>query len=179
MNFYEIMEKYDVIIGGGSIAGSVAGRFLAEKGLKTLIVEVAKTPREKACSGIQFKYFEKLIGIKIPKDKLCSNELNRLFIEYPDGKSFKIPFRMLNFTRIIFDNWLNEIAIEAGAKFRDCTRINDFRFDLNEYIVSIKPRKKNVEYLRCKYLIAADGLMSGIRKKLRPQDFAKNLLLQQ
>jgi hypothetical protein len=46
----------------------VAGRFLAEIGFKTLIIEAAKTPREKACSGIQFRYFEKLLGAKIPKD---------------------------------------------------------------------------------------------------------------
>ena len=55
------MENYDVVIVGGSIAGSIAGKYLAEAGMKTLIVEVAKTPREKPCSGIQLGYFEKLI----------------------------------------------------------------------------------------------------------------------
>lgn len=166
------MKRYDVVIVGGSIAGSVAGRFLAEKGFKTLIIEAAKTPREKACSGIQFRYFEKLLGIKIPKDRLCNNELNRLYMEYPNGDTFKIPFSMLNFTRIILDNWLNEIAIESGVEFRDCTQFDNFKYDSNEYIVSIKPRKKDTEYIRCKYLIAADGLMSKIRRKLRPQDFS-------
>ena len=45
------MKKYDVVIIGGSIAGSVTGRYLSEAGISTLIVEAARTPREKPCSG--------------------------------------------------------------------------------------------------------------------------------
>jgi len=41
------MESYDVVIVGGSIAGSIAGKYLADAGVRTLIVEAAKTPREK------------------------------------------------------------------------------------------------------------------------------------
>ena len=36
---------YDVIIAGGGIAGSTAARFLAQYGMKTLLVERHKTPR--------------------------------------------------------------------------------------------------------------------------------------
>ncbi len=46
------MEKYDVTIVGGSIAGSMTGRLTAEMGFNTLIVESAHTPREKPCSAI-------------------------------------------------------------------------------------------------------------------------------
>jgi flavin-dependent dehydrogenase len=70
------MKNYEVVIIGGSIAGSVAGCYLADAGISTLIVEAAKTPREKLCSGIQFKYFEKLVGKKIPKERLCQNKLS-------------------------------------------------------------------------------------------------------
>jgi flavin-dependent dehydrogenase len=61
------MEEYDVCVVGGGVAGSVAARFSAQQGFKTLLVEKYKTPRNKPCSGIQFSYFEKLVGKKFPK----------------------------------------------------------------------------------------------------------------
>jgi len=39
------MEEYDVTIIGGGVAGSVAARFSAQHGFKTLLVEKYKTPR--------------------------------------------------------------------------------------------------------------------------------------
>jgi flavin-dependent dehydrogenase len=165
------MNRYDVVIVGGSIAGSVAARFIAEKGLKTLMVESAKTPREKPCSAIQFKYFEKLVGMKIPKDRLCSNPLTKLYMEWPNGKVFNISFNMLNFTRDVFDSWLNSVAIDTGTEFRDGVRCMDFERSDNGFIVSLKPKHKEHERVETKYLIAADGLASTIRKILRPQDF--------
>ena len=170
------MKDYDVVIIGGSIAGSVAGRYLAEAGVRTLIVEAAKTPREKPCSGIQFGYFEKLLGRKIPKDKLCQNQLKSLYMEYPNGKSFKVPFSMLNFTRDVFDNWLNEIAVEAGANFRDGVRCTEFERKQQSFIVKLRPKHQDIEQVKTKYLIAADGLTSSIRRKLKPQDFSQKPL---
>jgi flavin-dependent dehydrogenase len=167
----DIIKKYNVVIVGGSIAGSNAARSAAESGLKTLLVESAKTPREKPCSGIQFKYFEKLIGKKIPKEKLCSNSLKKLYMEFPDGKSFKVRFNMLNFTRDIFDDWLNSIAIEVGAEFRDGVRCTDFKTTKDGFTIFLRPKHGEIEKVETKYLIVADGLSSSIRKKIRPQDF--------
>ena len=65
------MQEYDVLIVGGGIAGSVCAKFAAKGGLKTLLIEKYKTPRKKPCSGIQFGYFQKIIGEKIPKERLC------------------------------------------------------------------------------------------------------------
>ena len=165
------MKQYDVVIVGGAIAGSVAARFLAEKGIKTLLVESSRVPREKPCSAIQFKYFEKIIGKKIPKDRLCTNPLTKIYIEWPNGKTYNMSFKMLNFTRDVFDYWLNEIAMETGAEFRDGTRVREFERVDDGFIVSLHPRQKEPEKVRTKYLIAADGLSSIIRKKMRPQDF--------
>jgi len=56
------MEQYDVVAVGGGVAGSIAARLAAEHGLKSLLIERAKTPRDKPCSGIQFGYFKKISG---------------------------------------------------------------------------------------------------------------------
>ena len=46
------MEKFDVVVVGGGIAGSIAARFSAKYGFKTLLIEKRKTPRHKQFSGI-------------------------------------------------------------------------------------------------------------------------------
>ncbi len=120
------MEEYDVCVVGGGVAGSVAARFSAKQGFKTLLIEKYKTPRNKPCSGIQFSYFEKLVGKKIPKEKLCKNELYKVDMITPSGKTLGGKMKMLNFWRSTFDSWLNQLAIEQGAEFQDNTALVEF-----------------------------------------------------
>lgn len=114
-----IKQKYDVLIVGGGIGGSIAAKFAVKSGLKTFLIEKDKTPRNKPCSGIQFQYFEKILGEKIPKERLCKNQLNRVEMHFPDGKSTGAPFKMLNFMRKPLDDWLNQVAQDNGAEFLD------------------------------------------------------------
>ena len=74
------MNHYDVIVVGGGIAGSVTAKYTALGGLRTLLIEREKTPREKACSGIQFPYFERIIGDPIPRNRLCKIQLTKIKI---------------------------------------------------------------------------------------------------
>jgi flavin-dependent dehydrogenase len=166
------MEKYDVAVIGGGIAGSVAARFSAEHGFRTLLIERSKTPRNKSCSGIQFVYLEKLVGAKIPREKLCRNELCKVEIITPSGKTLRGQMKMLNFWRSTFDSWLNSVAIKAGADFRDEARLLDFEEDGTGLSLRIQT-KEGIWQVCTRYLIAADGLYSRIRKKLRPNDFQK------
>ena len=45
------MEMYDVLIVGAGPAGTLAGYYLAQSGLKVLILEKARFPRRKVCGG--------------------------------------------------------------------------------------------------------------------------------
>ena len=80
------MKAYDVFIAGGAIAGPVAAKFCAKQGLKTLLIEKGKVPREKPCSGIQFPYFEKIIGDPIPPARLCNHTLSKVEMHFPNGR---------------------------------------------------------------------------------------------
>jgi len=165
------MEEYDIVIIGGGIAGSVAAKFAAQGGLKVLMVERYKTPREKPCSGIQFPYFQRIIGETIPKNQLCKVRLNKVKIYLPNGKSIGSPFGMLNFMRKPFDHWLNTIAQERGAKFRDECMLKDFE-EFEDYVdIQLLEKDESITAVRTRYLLDATGLRPKIRMKLRPNDF--------
>jgi flavin-dependent dehydrogenase len=168
-----ILDEYDVFIAGGGIAGSVAANFCAMGGLKTLFVEKKKTPRDKSCSGIQFGYFEKIIGEKFPKEILCTNQLKKIEITYPNGKTFQAPFKMYNFMRITFDDWLNKVAMNYGAEFRDECVCTDFEQQKDGVLITLSNKGSNTRKIKAKYCLDATGLRPFLRQKMKPQDFQK------
>ena len=45
------MLYFDVVVVGAGPAGSTAAKFLAEKGVKVLLIDKSKFPRDKSCGG--------------------------------------------------------------------------------------------------------------------------------
>ncbi len=168
------MEQYDVFIAGGGISGSTAAKYAAMEGLKVLFIERYKTPRHKPCSGIQFPYFEKILGEKIPKERLCNYQVKKTKMYYPDGTSMGAPFSALNYMRNVFDDWLNIRARECGAEFRNECEFLDFEEEDDGVIITIRAKDKEPEKLKARYALDATGLSSlPMRRKLRPQDFGE------
>jgi flavin-dependent dehydrogenase len=146
------MKSFDVIIVGGGIGGSVAAKYAAQGGLRTLLVEKEKTPRDKPCSGIQFPYFTRLIGESIPPDRLCTVQLNKIKLVLPNGKSYGSRFTMLNFMRKPFDQWLNQLAQRAGATFIDECQFRDFEQQNDRIVVQLQ--QSNIGRLRPTYVVS-------------------------
>lgn len=163
------MKEYDVFIAGGAVAGPVAAKFCAIQGLKTLLIEKAKVPREKPCSGIQFPYFEKIIGDPIPKDKLCHNVLSKTELHLPNDKSVSIKFPMINFMRDTFDEWLCILAQEYGAEFRDGCEYKSFEETTDGMIIHMAT-ENGMETIKTKYVIDATGMRPVIRRQLRKEN---------
>lgn len=163
------MEKYDVFIAGGAVAGPVAARFCAAAGLKTLLIEKDTVPREKPCSGIQFPYFERIIGERIPRDRLCRNGLSRVVMFLPDGTRISSPgkFPMFNFMRDIFDEWLCRLAEKSGAEFRDSCRFRALRLTDGGAVIQLAG-SGGIEEISAAYVIDATGMRPAIRKLIRP-----------
>jgi flavin-dependent dehydrogenase len=168
------MKEYDVIIVGGAVAGPVAAKFCAKQNLNTLLIEKAKVPRDKPCSGIQFPYFEKIIGETIPADRLCHNSLTRVELHFPNGRVFSIRFPMLNFMRKTFDEWLCLLAQSYGVEFRDCCSFKDFEETEDGIVVQIDT-DEGIERIKARFVIDATGMRPAIRRKLkRESGFQKN-----
>ncbi len=165
------MDEYDVLIVGGGIAGSVTAKFAAKEGLKVLLIEKQRTPRKKVCSGIQFGYLERIIGEKIPSGRLCKNKINRIRMYFPSGRNYGVPFRILNFMRDTFDDWLNHVAVNYGAEFRDECEIIDWEEYENGISVTLQNRNSEQEQVKTKYLIDATGLRAKIRMKMHPEHY--------
>jgi geranylgeranyl reductase len=92
----------------------------------------------------------------------------------PKGKVLKGKMKMLNFWRSTFDSWLNSLAANAGADFHDNTSLIDFVEDKSEDKIIVKIATENMRReVKTRYLIGADGMLSRVRKKMRPQDFDK------
>ena len=162
------MKEYDVFITGGGVAGPVAAKFCAERNLTTLLVEKARVPREKPCSGIQFPYFEKIIGDPIPSDRLCNNTLSKVEMHLPNGRVISAKFPMLNFMRDTFDEWLCRLAQGYGAEFRDGCSFKDFEETGSGIIVHLEADEGR-ETIKAKYVIDATGMRPVIRRKLRKE----------
>lgn len=168
------MEAYDLFIAGGGISGSVAAKFAAKGGLKTLFVEKCKTPRPKPCSGIQFPYFERILGERIPRDRLCRVRITETRMYFPDGSSLGAPISVLSYMRKTFDHWLNGVAQKNGAEFRDECEFLDFVESEEGVVVILASRGEKPERIRARYAVDATGLSSlPMRRKLRPQDFGE------
>jgi len=163
------MQEYDVFIAGGAVAGPVAAKFCAKQNLNTLLVEKSKVPREKPCSGIQFPYFEKIIGDPIPPERLCNNTLSKVEMHFPNQKVISSNFPMINFMRDTFDEWLCLLAQDYGAEFRDGCSFKDFEETDDGILVHLET-ENGAETIKTRYVIDATGMRPVIRRKLRKED---------
>jgi len=202
-----ITKNVDVLVVGGSVSGSMAAEVLAKGKLSTMLIEKEKTPRTKACSGIQFPYFEKLLGKTIPKDVLSQNQMTKTVIHIPEEEPsvetrkdmykrtgvtwwkrmaynimdkqvskmspIKTDMSMYNFMRNTFDDWMNKEAITSGAEFHDQHELVSFVQNQDTTFTSTIKNKKDSTTLtvNSKYLIAADGPLSTIRRQMHPEHF--------
>lgn len=149
---------FDYIVVGASVAGNVFCQNI--KGNKmVLMIDKAEYGRYKSCSGIQFRYVDKLLSRKIPDHVLCTNQIDHVEF-FVNGRRFRGKYPLLNFHRDRFDKFLtdetsklNNIEIHHNEFFKTYERDNE---------TIVVETDKNV--YRCKFLIDASGLRSPIRK---------------
>jgi geranylgeranyl reductase family protein len=125
------MEVVDVAIVGGGPAGSTCAAFCAAAGLRTLVIEREKFPREKVCGDcINPACWPVLERLKVaqqirnsPHGALCAVEFiaingRKIHIDLPRGDRSEIAIK-----RSLFDQLLLNRARSLGAEVREDTTL--------------------------------------------------------
>ena len=167
-------KKYNLIIIGAGPSGSMAAKTAAESGLSVLMVEsrLQIGVPVQCAEGVSEKQLEKLIDVK---PQHISKKIKGFEIYSPDKTRIFVSGNGYVLERKIFDRWLAEKAIEAGAEIM--IGVKAIGLEKNEKDVVIKIKSSEKEYnLSADIAIGADGPASvvgkwaGINTDLNPSD---------
>lgn len=179
-------EKFDAIIVGAGVAGSVAGYLLAKEGLEVLVIERGNYAGSKNMTGgrIYSHSLEKImpnfaaeapVERKITREKISlMTEESNVTIDFQSellGVQGSDSYSVL---RGEFDQWLAEKAEEAGAQIIPGIRVDDLLVKDGKVCGVIAGE----EELESEVVIIADGVNSllaqklGFRGELKPHEVA-------
>ena len=160
----------DVLIVGAGPAGSAAARVLAEAGSLVTIVDKAVFPRDKCCGdGLTTLALRELETIGFDPGAVASwTPVDAAWVRSPSGREVCLPLRGKGqfaavAPRIELDNALVEHAKAAGATVLDG---HGFGGIVDETADHIDVEIVGIGVVRARFVIAADGMWSPVRKAL-------------
>ena len=165
--------KYDVVVVGSGPGGSAAAKRCAEDGLKTLLIEKRKFPRDKVCTGmIMSKMAQSLITKEFgnpPEECLTVPSYISGIKFHANGVDAQtLEHRMPFAWRRHFDNWLKNVAQITGVDFWEKSRLVRIEEKKESFLLHLSLGGNSLA-VETKYLIGADGAISTVRKSLFPQ----------
>ena len=173
----ENVRHVDVLIIGAGPAGSVCGSLLLQAGVECVIVDHATFPRDKVCGGgLTVKAWD-LLDHLLPGIEYEYRPITRICVQFEDDPVMafdaEYPIRMTR--RKDFDDALlqyyqqhgGEVMKEAFARFE---RQADQRI--------LVTMKSGLQF-SCRYLVAADGAHSHVRRQLIGDPKVNALFLEQ
>ncbi|MFA6329314.1 MAG: NAD(P)/FAD-dependent oxidoreductase [Candidatus Micrarchaeia archaeon] len=173
------MQKFDVVVVGGSVSGSAVALHCARAGLSVCVVEEHPLPGKYGrCTAIVSRKGLDSIGADYSSSTL--NEIHGADIRaagtHMGVRTGKVQALVLD--RFKFDEACAKAAQKAGAKFLFDTRFESFLEDESGFSVSCKrPKNKAAQKFRCKVLVGADGANSAVARAacfpaFRDRDYA-------
>ncbi|MDX1813415.1 MAG: geranylgeranyl reductase family protein [Candidatus Bathyarchaeia archaeon] len=163
-------DTYDVIIVGGGPAGSTSGYILSKAGLKVIIVDKARFPRQKLCAGLLTQKTSRLICSlfsetidSLLKSEVINFESNYFEVFFRNRCIAKVHHNSMPFycvDRSVYDNFFLQKAKEEGAEILEGETAVTADYRKNE-VVTLSGKT-----LRSKHIIGADGVYSRVRKEV-------------
>jgi len=159
------MESFDVIVVGAGPGGATAARTTALAGLSTVLIEKEKIPREKRCGGGLSGATLDELDFPIP-DRVIERRCYGMWgIQNNIRSEVRVDHCVATMvTRSVFDAFLVEKAMEAGARVRDSETCLEVHVERERVVV----RTEKMHY--CAMLvIGGDGVYSVTAKAVRPK----------
>ncbi len=159
--------EYAVAIVGGGPAGLALAARTAERGVRTIVLERAPEPPDKACGeGLMPAGAEALeaLGVSIPDDA-CARFTGIRYVQ-EDGAAVEARFRDgpgLGVRRTVLVRALEARALAAGAVVRHGCSVKEWRrIERGGFVVETSDGEIATEVL-----VGADGLASSVRRAAR------------
>jgi digeranylgeranylglycerophospholipid reductase len=157
----------DVIVIGAGPAGTACAKKLAENGFSVKVFDKrAEIGSPKRCGEGLSEASQQFVG-KIP-DRCIAHKIKGARLYAPDGRYLDAILSEGGFVleRKVFDKWLAEEAVKAGAMVQANTFISDIVKDARGYFVGVKGEFLGNELEeKAKVVVCATGAESPLRNK--------------
>jgi 2-polyprenyl-6-methoxyphenol hydroxylase-like FAD-dependent oxidoreductase len=164
-----------VIIVGAGPAGSSCATILAHDGVRVLLVEKAKFPREKICGDCinpkSWMFFD-LLGVADTLRGRRLNVIDSIRVTNSSGTAVigRLSFRQerpfFSISRSELDMLLFQRACQAGAEGLEGVHVTDIRWDGHWHFETQAVDGRPASNFTARYLVGADGRNSFVARKL-------------
>jgi geranylgeranyl reductase family protein len=160
----------DVLIVGAGPAGTAAAIALHDAGRSAIVVDKATFPRDKCCGdGLTTLALRELDALGLDPDRVDGwFDVDAAWLRSPSGREIQVPLPTTGkyaavAPRRTLDAELVDLARSRGVTVHDGHGFSAIRTDSHDFIDVDVERLGTV---RCRYVIAADGMWSPLRKAL-------------
>jgi flavin-dependent dehydrogenase len=164
------MEKNEVLIVGGGLAGLTAAIHLSQLGLEVIVIEKNEYPKHKVCGEyISNEVMPYLDWLKLDLEELHPTNIDTLHFSTTTGKNSiaRLPLGGFGVSRYALDNFLYQKAVANGCTIIQET-VDAIVFANDVFTVSTSGGKE----LKSKIVLGAFGKRSSIDQKMK-RDFIK------
>ena len=129
---------YDAAIIGGGLAGLALSIQLAGRGHSIILFEKEQYPFHKVCGEyISLESWDFLIELGVDLDGMMVPIINKLEVSAVNGKllQHQLPLGGFGISRYRLDAVLAQLACAAGVIVKESTKVNDVRFEGNEFMI--------------------------------------------